>query len=117
MYGGASVLQVCSAIQNQDFTVVDDYISGLKALLYLRSMEAFSDWNGQAPPTPKHQKVNLYKLYRLFEFKNLYLLNISFTFPKMIFKGKDASGQRHYWKGKAVMIISKNSSDVRINSF
>ena len=56
LYGGASVLQVCSAVQNQDFTVVDDYITGLKALLYLKSMEQFKDWNGQAPPTPKHQK-------------------------------------------------------------
>lgn len=50
------MLQVCSAVQNQDFTVVDDYITGLKALLYLKSMEQFKDWNGQAPPTPKHQK-------------------------------------------------------------
>lgn len=56
LYGGASVLQVCSAVQNQDFTVIEDYITGLKALLYLRSIEAFKDWNGQAPPTPKHQK-------------------------------------------------------------
>ena len=56
LYGGASVLQVCSAVQNQDFTVIDDYISGLKTMLYLRSMEAFNGWNGQAPPTPKHQK-------------------------------------------------------------
>lgn len=55
LYGGASVLQVCSAVQNQDFTVVDDYITGLKALLYLQSFESFKDWNGQAPPTPKHQ--------------------------------------------------------------
>jgi dihydropyrimidine dehydrogenase (NADP+) len=56
LYGGASVLQVCSAVQNQDFTVIEDYITGLKALLYLRSMEAFKYWDGQAPPTPKHQK-------------------------------------------------------------
>lgn len=27
--------QVCSAVQNQDFTVVQDYITGLKALLYM----------------------------------------------------------------------------------
>lgn len=26
--------QVCSAVQNQDFTIVQDYITGLKALLY-----------------------------------------------------------------------------------
>lgn len=33
-------LQVCSAIQNQDFTVVQDYITGLKALLYADSGSA-----------------------------------------------------------------------------
>jgi dihydropyrimidine dehydrogenase (NADP+) len=62
LHGGATVLQVCSAVQNQDFTVVDDYISGLKALLYLNSMEQFKDWNGQAPPTPKHQKGKILKV-------------------------------------------------------
>jgi len=56
LYAGASVLQVCSAVQNQDFTVVDDYITGLKTLLYLKSTDAFNDWEGQAAPTPKHQK-------------------------------------------------------------
>ncbi|XP_025414700.1 dihydropyrimidine dehydrogenase [NADP(+)] isoform X2 [Sipha flava] len=35
LYCGAKVVQVCSAIQNQDFTVVQDYITGLKALLYM----------------------------------------------------------------------------------
>lgn len=34
-----SKLQVCSAIQNQDFTVVQDYITGLKALLYMNGRE------------------------------------------------------------------------------
>lgn len=47
-------LQVCSAVQNQDFTVVDDYITGLKALLYLN--ERLPGWDGQSEPTPKHQK-------------------------------------------------------------
>lgn len=41
LYGGASVLQVCSAVQNQDFTVIEDYITGLKALLYLKSLDYF----------------------------------------------------------------------------
>jgi dihydropyrimidine dehydrogenase (NADP+) len=55
---GASVLQICSAIQNQDFSVIQDYISGLKALLYLKSNpppEVLS-WDGQSPPTQKLQK-------------------------------------------------------------
>ncbi|XP_014244997.1 dihydropyrimidine dehydrogenase [NADP(+)] [Cimex lectularius] len=53
---GATVIQVCSAVQNQDFTVIDDYITGLKALIYLNSLENVSSWNGQSPPTPIHQK-------------------------------------------------------------
>lgn len=36
LQAGASVMQVSSAIQNQDFTVVDDYITALKTLLYLQ---------------------------------------------------------------------------------
>jgi dihydropyrimidine dehydrogenase (NADP+) len=55
LYAGASLLQVCSAVQNQDFTLIDDYTTGLKALLYLRSIE-LDGWEGQSPPTPKHQR-------------------------------------------------------------
>lgn len=50
---GAGVLQVCSAVQNQDFTVVEDYCSGLRALLYLDGQ--LPGWDGQSPPTPVHQ--------------------------------------------------------------
>ena len=32
---GAPLMQVSSAIQNQDFTVIEDYTTGLKTLLYL----------------------------------------------------------------------------------
>ncbi|KAK6056571.1 4Fe-4S binding domain protein [Cooperia oncophora] len=53
---GASVLQVCSAVQNQDFTVVDDYCTGLRALLYLKGAKSLKDWDGQSPPTEKYQK-------------------------------------------------------------
>eukprot|EP00112_Aurelia_sp_Birch-Aquarium-sp1_P025242 Seg830.2 transcript_id=Seg830.2/GoldUCD/mRNA.D3Y31 product="Dihydropyrimidine dehydrogenase" protein_id=Seg830.2/GoldUCD/D3Y31 len=56
LHAGASVVQICSAIQNQDFTVVQDYISGLKCLLYMEAFEEFSDWNGQSEPTVRHQK-------------------------------------------------------------
>ncbi|RMC08460.1 hypothetical protein DUI87_14704 [Hirundo rustica rustica] len=56
LHSGASVLQVCSAIQNQDFTVIDDYCTGLRALLYLKSIEELEDWNGQSPATICHQK-------------------------------------------------------------
>ncbi|CAD5214672.1 unnamed protein product [Bursaphelenchus okinawaensis] len=53
---GASVLQVCSAVQNQDFTVVEDYKNGLKTLLYLRGLKSLADWDGQSPPVEKQQK-------------------------------------------------------------
>ncbi|KAK7488496.1 hypothetical protein BaRGS_00020281 [Batillaria attramentaria] len=56
LYAGASVLQVCSSIQNQDFTVVQDYITGLKTLLYLESLKGLDDWEGQSPPVPLHQQ-------------------------------------------------------------
>jgi len=48
-------MQVGSAIQNQDLTVVDDYVTGLKALLYLQSL-GLEGWEGQSPPTPSHQR-------------------------------------------------------------
>lgn len=47
---------MCSAIQNQDFTVIDDYCTGLQALLYLKSIEELEDWDGQSPATMRHQK-------------------------------------------------------------
>ncbi|KAK2578695.1 hypothetical protein KPH14_011663 [Odynerus spinipes] len=56
LHCGASTLQVCSAIQNQDFTLIDDYVIGLKTLLYLKSLKQTKDWDGQSPPTFKHQK-------------------------------------------------------------
>uniref|UniRef100_A0A915L5W9 dihydropyrimidine dehydrogenase (NADP(+)) n=1 Tax=Romanomermis culicivorax TaxID=13658 RepID=A0A915L5W9_ROMCU len=56
LHAGSHVFQVCSAIQNQDFTVVQDYITGLKALIYLKNQTYFSRWQGQSPPVEKHQK-------------------------------------------------------------
>ena len=35
--------QISSAVQNQDFTVVEDYITGLKALLYLQVGTYYQD--------------------------------------------------------------------------
>ena len=56
LLAGASVLQVCSAVQNQDYTLIHDYVTGLKALLHIASVEELKDWNGQSPPTVPHQK-------------------------------------------------------------
>lgn len=47
---GAGVVQICSAVQNQDFTVVQDYIMGLKAHLYMQARPDLKHWNEQQPP-------------------------------------------------------------------
>uniref|UniRef100_A0A665W709 Dihydropyrimidine dehydrogenase [NADP(+)] n=1 Tax=Echeneis naucrates TaxID=173247 RepID=A0A665W709_ECHNA len=47
LHAGASVLQV--------MTTILDMCSGLKTLLYLKSLE-LKNWDGQSPPTEKHQK-------------------------------------------------------------
>jgi len=36
-------------VQNQDFTVVQDYITGLKCLLYMKGRKDLSRWEGQSP--------------------------------------------------------------------
>lgn len=57
LHAGASAVQICSAIQNQDFSIIDDYITGLKAALYIDKLKhVFGTWDGQSPPTQKHQK-------------------------------------------------------------
>lgn len=53
---GASCVQICSAVQNQDFSVISDYVSGLKALLYLSSSKQADRWNGQTPRTSTKQQ-------------------------------------------------------------
>jgi len=56
LMSGASVMQVSSAIQNQDFTLIDDFITGLKTLLYMQTLEGVDDWDGQSPPTARTYK-------------------------------------------------------------
>jgi dihydropyrimidine dehydrogenase (NADP+) len=51
LHCGASVVQICSAVQNQDFTVVQDYIMGLKTHLYMQSRSDLQQWNHQQPHT------------------------------------------------------------------
>lgn len=59
---GASAVQICSSVQNQDFTLIQDYCTGLKAMLYLDGK--LPGWEGQSPPTYKHQKgKNVVALY------------------------------------------------------
>ncbi len=35
--------------------MIDDYCTGLQALLYLKSLDLPGGWSGQSAPTPKHQ--------------------------------------------------------------
>ncbi|XP_030382629.1 dihydropyrimidine dehydrogenase [NADP(+)] [Scaptodrosophila lebanonensis] len=59
LQAGATVVQICSSVQNQDFTLIDDYCTSLKALLYLKANPPPVNgqfWDGQSPPTPVHQK-------------------------------------------------------------
>lgn len=54
IHAGASVFQICSAVHNQEFTVVQDYITGLKCLLYLMAKgDDVRNWDGQNPPRVK----------------------------------------------------------------
>ena len=54
---GASAAQICSAVQNQDYSVVSDYLAGLRALLYLRSAQQSDRWSGQTYRlAPKRQR-------------------------------------------------------------
>jgi len=50
LHCGAGVVQICSAIQNQDFTVVNDYIIGLKTYLYMQGRSDLQNWDFQSPP-------------------------------------------------------------------
>eukprot|EP01104_Vermistella_antarctica_P004115 TRINITY_DN14629_c0_g1_i1.p1 TRINITY_DN14629_c0_g1~~TRINITY_DN14629_c0_g1_i1.p1 ORF type:complete len:1024 (-),score=347.23 TRINITY_DN14629_c0_g1_i1:63-3080(-) len=59
LYGGASVVQICSSIQNQDFTVIQDYISGLKCHLYMKAREDLSAWDYQSPPKVKDNNARV----------------------------------------------------------
>lgn len=53
LHCGASVVQICSSIQNQDFTVIEDYIVGLQTLLYLQGRQDLQGWEGQSAPREK----------------------------------------------------------------
>jgi len=49
LYAGAPLLQVCTAVMNQDFSVIDDFVSGLKTLLYLQGRKDLKNWDFQNP--------------------------------------------------------------------
>uniref|UniRef100_A0A1I8FC39 4Fe-4S ferredoxin-type domain-containing protein n=1 Tax=Macrostomum lignano TaxID=282301 RepID=A0A1I8FC39_9PLAT len=46
-----------AAVQNQDFTLIDDYVTGLKTLLYLKSLDGAGGLDpARARQTPVHQR-------------------------------------------------------------
>jgi dihydropyrimidine dehydrogenase (NADP+) len=50
LYSGASVVQICSAIMNQDFTIIHDLVTGLKSILYMKGRKDLADWRHGMPP-------------------------------------------------------------------
>jgi dihydropyrimidine dehydrogenase (NADP+) len=63
LYGGASVFQVCSAVQENDFSIIQNLVTGLKANMYLNYRQDLKKkgWKGQSPPVLSMQKVKKYK--------------------------------------------------------
>ena len=60
LQAGAHAVQVCSAVQNQDSTVIVDYTAGLQALLHLKGRQDATAWKGQYfATTPPHQAGKL----------------------------------------------------------
>lgn len=58
-FGRCSVFQIASAVQEQDFSIIQDLNSGLKAALYLTKRDdlKLKGWKGQSPPTENSQKL------------------------------------------------------------
>lgn len=62
-YGRCSVFQIASAVQEQDYSIIQDLDSGLRALLYLTKREDLikKGWIGQSPPLHAFQKLKKFK--------------------------------------------------------
>lgn len=67
-YGRCSVFQIASAVQEQDFSIIQDLNTSLRASLYLMKRPDLiaKGWKGQSPPTEKSQKLK--KFINNFEF-------------------------------------------------
>lgn len=64
LHVGAGVVQICSHIQNQDFSIIQDYKDGLRWHLFSQSRPDLREWDGQTSPTsfestPHVQKTGL----------------------------------------------------------
>ena len=55
LYAGASVFQICSAVMNQDFTIIHDLITGLKSTLYMKGRKDLTSWRHGMPPLEEQQ--------------------------------------------------------------
>ena len=62
-FGRCSVFQIASAVQEQDFGIISDLDSGLRALLYLMKRPDLmkKGWKGQSPPIHSMQKLKKFK--------------------------------------------------------
>jgi hypothetical protein len=62
-FGRCSVFQIASAVQEQDFGVIEDLTSGLRALLYLTRREDLKKkgWKGQSPPVHAMQQLRKFR--------------------------------------------------------
>jgi hypothetical protein len=62
-FGRCAVFQIASAVQEQDYSIIQDLNSGLRALLYLTKREDLikQGWKGQSPPVNKMQTLKKFK--------------------------------------------------------
>lgn len=62
-FGRCSIFQIASAIQEQDFGIIQDLNTGLKALLYLTQRQDLIEkgWKGQSPPVHSMQQLKRYR--------------------------------------------------------
>lgn len=63
IYGGCKVFQVCSAVQENDFSIIQNLTSGLQANIYLNNRKdlAKKGWKGQSPPVLSVQTLKKFK--------------------------------------------------------
>ena len=61
-FGRCSVFQIASAVQEQDFSIIQDLNTGLRAALYLSKRDDLrkKGWKGQSPPVLQGQTLKKY---------------------------------------------------------
>ena len=60
LHAGASTVQICSSVQNEDLSVIQDYISGMKYHLYAQSRPDLREWDDQTSPSA-HESSSVLK--------------------------------------------------------